>query len=303
MKTPVNFAKFWLPIIALSMVSVACKDVTKNLNEISEADLEYAAAVVGASLSDETDGFMAAAYDATANVGPNGLSYGNSLAKHGEEQLTSRGAMRNASYSYDPATGTHSISVERSMSNARITKSLSIAMKHIFTHESGAFVVQPRLHKDSVNAIYFTSSKSGSVSVVSANINSEFTRIDTLSMSGLSSAAATLVMNGSHYGNGSMTLTTGAGATINRYYDVFIKLTDVTIDKATVLANENLEEGVTGTIDYKMVRYNSANDDEEVVVEGTITMTGDGTALMNFKNFAKKAIINLQNGEFSMANN
>lgn len=301
MKTPANFAKFWLPIIALSMVSVACNDDSTNVNEISEADLEYAAAVVGASLSDETDGFMASAYDATANVGSDGLSYGSGLAKRGDEHQTDRGAMRNASYSYDPATGTHSISVERSMSNARITKSLSIAMKHIFTHESGAFVVQPRVNKDSVNSIYFTSSKSGSEE--SAHRDGEFTRIDTLSMSGLSSAATTLVMNGSHYGNGAMTVTTRKGATLNRYHDVFIKLTDVTIDKETVRANENLEEGVTGTIDYKMVSYNSAKDDEEVVVEGSITMTGDGTALMNFKGFAKRAIINLQNGEFSINNN
>ncbi|TNE72330.1 hypothetical protein EP331_07515 [bacterium] len=301
MKTPFNFKKFLIPVIALGTLSVACSDDNSSSIEASTADLEYAAAVVSSSLSDETDGLLAATYDATASVSSDGISYGNSMMKRGgNDHESDRGIGRNAQYTYDPETGTHTLSIERTMTNNRMSKTLSILMKHIYTHESGAFVVQPRVSPDSINSIYFTSTRSGSETATRRS--GEFNRIDTLSMAGIASTAETLVLNGSHYGTGSMTVTLKDSTTINKYHDIYIKLTDVSIDKATVQANENLEEGVTGTIDYKMVTYNSNTDDSEVVVEGTITMTGDGTALMDFKGFAKKALITLQTGEFSFKN-
>lgn len=291
--------KSLLLLSSLSVLAFACKEATSDA-EITEADVEFASAVMGATLSDETDGLMASAYDASASVDRNGLTYGSGINKprgggngEGGEQAD-RGQARNFVYTYDAETGTHTLSMERSVTNQRITKSMTATLKHIYTHESGAFVRFPKENRDSVNSIYFTAVKAGSDEAT--NREAAFSRIDTMSMVGLNASSATLALNGSHSGSGSMTLTTRNGDVMERTHDVFMKLTNVLIDKEAVTASQNLEQGITGTIEYKITSFNSRKDEEPKVIEGTIEMTGDGTALMRFKGLTRRALINLTNG-------
>lgn len=284
---------------ALSILVFSCKE-SDNQSDLTQADIDFAAQVMTASLVGESDGFMASMYDATANVDKNGITYGSNVQKSsgGNERGRDRGVNKNFQYSYDPTTGTHTLSLERSLENPFMTKNLSILIKRIVKHESGAFVRFPKANRDSINSIYYTSTKQGSE--LSARREGNFLRVDTLSMSGLDSVSTFLAINGKHNGSGSMKMTNREGVVMERTHQVSLKLTDVQIKKATVRANQNLEEGITGIIDYRIVSYNSKKDDGEKVVEGTIEMTGDGTALMKFKRFTKRVLINLYDGSSEM---
>lgn len=310
MKTPSKTLKLSLLAISLGLIGTACNEQS-SVNEISESDLAMAAEIMSSSLSDQADGVLASVYDATATVSKDGLAYGPQVSLKGQSgpigpndgsgascDSSSRGTARNTNYSYDPETGIHTISMERNITTRQFTKSMSMMLKHQFTHESGAFVVLPRENRDSVNTIYFTSEKSGSES--GEKREGQFSKVDTLSMTGLAEAAETLILSGTHVGSGSSKFTLKTGESFEKNHDVYIKLTNVTVDKATVQANQNLEQGITGTIEYRIVTYNSKLSDEETVIEGTIEMTGDGTALMNFKGFGQKAIIDLMSGDTSI---
>jgi hypothetical protein len=319
MKNPSTLLKTSLIALSFGITFAACNEQS-SVNEISEADMAIAAEIMSTSLSDNSDGLMASVYDASGFVSQDGISYANGdglmkgKGKNGGDKgkggmpgmpgsprdSSGRGFAGDATYSYDAETGVHSLEFERTMTNRQFTKTMAVSMKHIFTHESGAFVVFPIENRDSVNSIYFTSTKTGSESGGIREGNS--TKIDTLSMVGLNETAELLTLNGTHNDSGYMKMTLRNGDVVERNHTVYTKLTNVVIDKALVKANQNLEEGVTGTFEYRIVTENSKNDAGEVIVEGTVEMTGDGTALMRFKGLSKRIYINLTSGETSSAN-
>jgi hypothetical protein len=310
MKTQSNLFKTTLFALSFGIAVTACNEQS-SVNEISEADLAQAAEIMSSSLSDNADGMMASVYDATGFVSKDGIAYGNNdplLKGKGRmpnepgspRDSSGRGLAGVANYSYDSETGVHSLDFERSITTRRFTKTMAVSMRHIFTHESGAFIVLPKDNRDSVNSISFTSTKTGSETGDKKEGN--FSKVDTLSMVGLNEASELLTLNGTHTGSGNMKMTLRNGEVVERSHNIYTKLTNVVIDKALVLANQNLEEGVTGTFEYRIVTENSKLDNGEVVVEGIVEMTGDGTALMTFKGLSKRVYINLTTGETQFQN-
>jgi len=315
MKTQSNLFKTTLFALSFGIAVTACNE-KGSVNEISEADIAQAAEIMSSSLSDNADGMMASVYDATGFVSKDGISYGsnNPLLKgrggkdnHGgggmpgsPRDSSGRGFAGTADYSYDAETGVHSLDFERTITTQRFTKTMAVSMRHIFAHESGAFVVQPRENRDSVNSISFTSTKTGSETGDKKEGN--FSKVDTLSMDGLNETSELLTLNGTHTGSGFMKMTLRNGEVVERSHSVFTKLTNVVIDKALVKANQNLEEGVTGSFEYRIVTENSKRDEGEVIIEGIVEMTGDGTALMTFKGLSKRVYINLTSGETQFEN-
>lgn len=318
MKTQSNLFKTTLFALSFGLVVTACNE-QGSVNELSEADLAQAAEIMSSSLSDNADGLMASVYDATGFVAKDGISYGTNdpllKGKGGKgnrggggmpgmpgspRDSSGRGFAGEANYSYDAETGVHSLDFERTITTQRFTKTMAVSMRHIFTHESGTFVVLPRDNRDSVNSIYFTSTKTGSETGDKKEGN--LSKVDTLSMVGLNEASELLTLNGTHSGSGYMKMTLRNGDIVERSHNIYTKLTNVVIDKALVKANQNLEEGVTGTFEYRIVTENSKTDDGEVIVEGIVEMTGDGTALMTFKGLSKRVFINLTTGETEFGN-
>lgn len=313
MNNPSKTLKITLFAISIGLIGTACNQET-TVKEVSDTDLAIAAEIMSSSLSDQADGVMASVYDATGNVSDEGITYGPQVAMkgrggrpdHGDHggrngdpsascDSSSRGTAKNATYSYDPETGIHTLEMERTITTKQFTKTMSMLLKHQFTDESGTYVVFPSDNRDSVNTINFTANKSGSES--GDKRVGEYSKIDTIYITGLAESADLLTINGKHVGTGSSKFTLRNGDEFEKNHDIYIKFTNLIVDKATVLANENLEEGVTGTVEYRIVTFNSKLSDEETVVEGTLELTGDGTALMDFKGFVEKAIINLLNGE------
>jgi hypothetical protein len=318
MKTQSNLFKTTLFALSLGIAVTACNE-QGSVNEISEADIAQAAEIMSSSLSDNADGMMASVYDATGFVSKDGIAYGSNdpllkgrdgKGNHGgggmpgmpgsPRDSSGRGFAGAADYSYDAETGVHSLDFERTITTQRFTKTMAVSMRHIFTHESGAFVVLPRENRDSVNSISFTATKTGSETGDKKEGN--FSKVDTLSMDGLNETSELLTLNGTHTGSGFMKMTLRNGEVVERSHSVFTKLTNVVIDKALVKANQNLEEGVTGSFEYRIVTENSKRDEGEVIIEGIVEMTGDGTALMTFKGLSKRVYINLTSGETQFEN-
>ncbi|MGF1671347.1 MAG: hypothetical protein ACFCU6_12930, partial [Balneolaceae bacterium] len=72
---------------------------------------------------------------------------------------------------------------------------------------------------------------------------------------------------------------------------------DVKIDKALVIENGNLEEGVTGFMRYELIKSHTVNGEtREKTVSGSIEFEGDGTALLRFDRAGKLFRIALKNG-------
>jgi len=272
-------------------------DSTDELETVTEEDLEIAAEVVSESISDQTGGTMNSVFDAVSDVSESGISYSNTQSKSQySNEDAGRGRESNYSYSYDPETGTHTIDFLRSVTRGDFSKSVSAHLEYIFTDPEGTFIVQPRAHKDSIEAVDFKGTRSGEMSTIRGNSN--FTRIDSLLLSGLHSSSAIFGFEGTHHGEGSRSGITRNEREFNRTYEVDIIFTDIQIDKAIVEANGDLTEGVTGSVSYTIVLTGSNGDqNREKTIEGTVEFLGDGTGLLRFERFAKVFRFSLSDGD------
>lgn len=290
--------------IAALFVASGCKDANKNndLTSLTEADQQSAVTIMSESLSDQSNGFVSNLYDATASVGDNEISFGDPMYKgqfaEGRHDSAGRGHEVNFSHTYNSLTGIHSISFVRTINNSHRTSSLTADMTYLFQDTDGNAMARPRENKSAIHSIDFTSTKSGESESLSMSHN--FTRVDTMSFVGVDSASATFQFSGKHNGTGEITMTNPRnGDTFSRKHEVYYQFDQVSIDKELVRQNHNLEEGVTGSMSYNIVLNRTLKDGttDEKVVEGTIEFNGDGTALMKFKDFAQKYVINLISGE------
>ncbi len=288
--------------LASALIFSACSlgDVSSELNnnELTPEEIEAASQIMGEALSDDNDGVFSSLNDALATVSSDGYSAGNTAFKSDDDDdddYSGRGNERNFSYEYDPATGTHTLSFERSVVKPNFEKNLSALLTYIFTDVDDQFIVFPRANKDSIENIEFTANRTGDKT--SNFRSSEFSRADTFAITGVSNASSILTLDGKHTGNGSINGVRGNGDTFERSYVNEINLLDVQINKDTVAYYGSLEQGVTGTLTYEMSLYKNNNGDESTkTVSGTIEMDGDGTALLRFENLTKVFKVNLKSG-------
>ena len=291
MKTSTNKTLLFAALISLGF---ACTSV--NNSEISEAiseqDLEAASQIIGETVSSENSGAMSSIYDALSTVGASGISYNDTQAKAVEDDNSGRGRENNFSYSYDAATGTHTIDFNRSISRGEFSKSVNAHLEYIFTDLQDDFIEFPRVDRDSIEAVDYKGTKSGSLD--GPFRDSEFTRIDTLVVTGIHSSSPVFGIDGTHAGSGNRSGMLDDGTEVSRSYSVNIDFQNIAIDKATVQENGNLEEGVTGTLTYNMTFVNT--EGEERVLEGEIVLEGDGTALLRFRRFTKVFRFSLRDG-------
>lgn len=301
MKTT-NIHKFIATAAALALFA-GCNTVNPVDQEITDQDIEVTGEIVGESLSGERSGLMATMYDALSTVSQDGINYGQ-ISETGGALLLENNISRNAesewSAEYDPETGEHTISFRRSFEGPFVTKSLSVLNKYIFTDPDGGFLQFPRRDQNLIETVDFKGLKSGSVE--SARKSSSFSRADTLFTSGLHSESPILRMDGSHDGEGEMTVQLRENnGTAERSYKIRLNLIDVQLDKDVVRTNGSLEEGVTGLITYTVEMQGSANgQNREKNISGTIEMTGDGTALLRFDRIQKVLRLGLRSGEVNL---
>lgn len=283
----------------LLMFVAACDTVAPQADDLSEVDIEVATQIVGESLSDHNEGVFASLYDALSSLSTDQINYGSQqMAKAGDDDNSGRGFESEYNATYDPETGEHHITFRRSIVRPPFSKTMSANLKYIFTDIDGAFLEFPKRQQDSIETIDFRGTRAGTKNgPVRA---SEFSRTDTLFLSGVSSATNLLELDGNHHGEGSMIVNTRESGTVERSYSIQIELVDISVDKAVVQENGSLEEGVTGFLRYKLVMKHSNNgQNRERTVEGTIELNGDGTALLRIEQVKKFFTISLRNGDVS----
>jgi hypothetical protein len=288
---------FLTTLLSAGLLFSACSAVNNDVEELSEEDVEIAADIVASSLSDSESGLMSSVYDAFSTVDNEGISYGNGeLNKTPDRDHSGRGREHSFSHTYDSTTGVHSINFERSVSNDRFSKAVQISQKIIYTDIEGEFMARPKANKSNMDAIAFTGSKSGQAS--NPWRSSSFTKIDTMNITGIHPSSGTLTMNGSHTGFGEAEGMLRDSSMASRAFEISIGFENIALDKQIVKANGNLEEGITGTLSYSiyMNRTVSGTPDEKLI-EGTVDLQEDGTALLRFKKLSKVIRISLRDGE------
>ena len=296
-----NTLKLSTMALGLMITFAACSAVNNDVESLSDADIEVATVILTESTADETSGVMSGMYDAFSSVGSDGISYGDGQTQmkgmgDDHQHRGGRSDESNFNYSYDPETGTHTLSFDRSVSGDFGSKSVSLLNTYIFTSPDGEWIVYPRAHRDSIETIDFTRNVNGEVDGMFRQ--SEFTRIDTFSVTGLHATSTVLGINGGHQSFGEASGMLDDGETqASRAYELLIDLENVEINKDSVATYGNLEQGVTGTLSYKLYISRTVGDrSDEKSVEGTIEFTGDGTALLRFKGIPKTVRFSLRDG-------
>jgi len=271
----------------------------------NEQDIQAASEVMASTLSDQEDGVMASLYDATSAATSTGLQPMTAPTSGLETYSTAsgpngpmHGRSRNYTYTYNPATGIHHITFTRDMTTMNFEKTLSADLQFIYRDSLGNFVEHPRQDGfQSLGSVDFIGEKEGSVQ--SLRRNSTFSRIDTLYYTNLQQSSDAITINGNHHGEGDMTVNRMTGTSIERKYKVSLEFTDVTIAKSSII-NQDLEQGVTGTLTYDVYIYHDVNGNAtENTLSGTVVMTGDGTALLRFKGWRPQYLIQLTTGDIT----
>ena len=290
-----------IPLL-LALLSVgfwSCSSVSNDTELISDADLDMAAEIMGSSISDQQSGLMNSVYDALSTISSTGISYGNDknfLMKSDKDERGGRGFERSFSHTYDSTTGVHTLSFDRSFEKGLFSSSISTLQEIQYVDLEGNFIAKPKLHRDAVNQINLHSTKSGQNS--NPHKSSEFTKIDSLYFTGVHATQSLVRMDGSHHGFGSGAAVLRDSSSHSRSFEVKVVFDDIEIDKDTLAAYGNLENAVTGTLSYSMTMNKVINGvPEETVMEGTIELEEDGTALMKFYKYDRLYRLGLRDGD------
>ena len=290
-----------IPLL-LALLSVgfwSCSSVSNDTELISDADLDMAAEIMGSSISDQQSGLMNSVYDALSTISSTGIRYGNDqnfLMKSDKDERGGRGFERSFSHTYDSTTGVHTLSFDRSFEKGLFSSSISTLQEIQYVDLEGNFIAKPKLHRDAVNQINLHSTKSGQNS--NPHKSSEFTKIDSLYFTGVHATQSLVRMDGSHHGFGSGAAVLRDSSSHSRSFEVKVVFDDIEIDKDTLAAYGNLENAVTGTLSYSMTMNKVINGvPEETVMEGTIDLEEDGTALMKFYKYDRLYRLGLRDGD------
>lgn len=294
-KTTITLAAFLITIL------YGCNSLNTTEPEISEQELEVAGEIIAQSLSEQQGGVLSSVYDAFSNISQSAITYsaeGQTVQKPAGDSSGSpnRGAESEYTASFNPDTGEHTISFNRSFEGPNLTKNLSVVNRYIFADNNQNFLQWPKRQQDQIETIDFKGMRTGSA--VTQRRTSSFTRNDSFFASGISGESTVLTLDGRHEGQGVMSVDLPRlERSGERSYEVLFEFQNIQIDKSLVRENGSLEEGITGLINYQieMTRTKDGNTDEKNLT-GTIELTGDGSALLRFKRFSKTLLISMRNG-------
>tara|TARA_R110000868_G_scaffold304437_16_gene565248 strand:- start:24056 stop:24979 length:924 start_codon:yes stop_codon:yes gene_type:complete len=300
MKTITQIKNILVVSAILAITFSACSSVNNDTEALSEEDIAIATEIVAVTLADNESGVISSMYDAFSGVDDSGISYGDfqqgrAKAKR-RNHNSGRGGERNYTHSYDSTTGVHIISYDRAVENETYSKSVSLNQEIIFTDLDGGFIARPKAEKNAIEAISFSGTKTGEAE--GPFRSSSFTKEDDFEISGIHATSGTLSMAGTHHGIGEAEGQLSDSTTSSRAYEINISFENVAIVKDTVLAYGSLEQGVSGTLTYSIQMNKTINGvPEETLVEGTIDLEEDGTALLRFNKLPKVIRFSLVDGE------
>ncbi len=295
-------AAFLIAIFIFSGCSINDSNVGSDTSELTSEELELAGQIIAESVSDQKDGIFSSLNDAFTLPSNNNFTQSIQEAENYSTpafkavSLTAETTgQSNYSYTYDPESGKHFVTQNRSINEGNISKETTVELEYIYYDTAGNFVVSPRIDNDRIETIDFLGKRTGSIE--SGSFQSNFDRSDQFIIEGLTSNSQLLTIDGLHQGNGEFRVTRENGDLLERYYDLTVEFINVQVNNQTVESNGNLKNGVTGTLSYELLINKSVNGDESVkTVNGTIEFNGDGTALLKFRNLLSQFKIKLETG-------
>lgn len=295
----ITFYSVGLTLLLILFVSgCTLKNIDENAsNNITEEDLAAASQILGESLSSDNSGVLLSLTDALTNVSNDSFTENinqKSSATTIQDDRSGRGSESNYRYSYDPETGTHTVSFERIIDRPLFSKQVNDTLKYIFSDNTGAFIEHPRTERERIESINYNGRREGTINT--PRKYSFFVRTDTFLIDGASDASPVMQINGVHNGNGTLEIQRPNGNSFERSYRLEINFLNIEIEKA--LAQGTLRRGVTGSLSWEMIIDKSSNGREESkTIRGTVELVGDGTGLLRFEDLLSRFQVNLNNGD------
>lgn len=307
-------------------------------NTPKQKDVQLANNVLSQTLASNSDGLMSSMYDLTGTVSPttgfhynedlinpkltsvhfdvvasdsskngndggnNGDNGGDNGGKgndgHGDKGNKNRGEDSNFVLRYNSHTGVHTIEFQRVLNKNNMHKTLHLKLEYVYRDSLGLFLRFPV--PSEIESIDYRGFRNGTLET--PDKNSQFNRVDSLSFSGLQNRTNTLTINGSQDATGNIKLTT-SDSTMHKRYHLRLKLINVTVNKDSLYHNKNLENAITGVLNYKLDIL-QLNDSTQVdqSYKGTINLSGNGYALLKFVSVPQQFLVNLVNGDIKKDN-
>jgi len=235
-----------------------------------------AGSVVGESVSENQSGMVSTFSEAFAVPTESGLRPGV-LDFPG----ASTAGTQNYTHSFNPETGEHTVQFTRTTQDVT-NQTTEHQLVYIFYDISGGTISDPQAQASQIDAVEYRGSRNGEIE--NDIKQSFFTRNDVLFLTGLSDQTATLTIDGYHSGEGRYLSLQNGTQTAESEYTLDINYLDIQIDKEKVQASRNFRRGVYGALSYESVqRIDQGSGPQTQIINGTIDLNGDGTALLSFR--------------------
>ena len=262
---------------------------------VTDQEIQLAGQIIGESISENQGGVLSTFGEAFAVPTSSGLTTGPSLLSSGSFRN-----LENYSHSFDAPTGEHRVTYNVRRETPLLSSAIEVELTYIIYDTDGSPIEFPERDIDRIESVDFRSEQRGNITTGSKN--SVFSRTDRILMSGLNDQSEFLTLDGFHSGEGVFSASTATGSQVEREYFLDMNYLDIRINKDVVLSNRNFRNGVNGALSYEStVRDvsdgNGGGTGNAKIVNGTIEMNGDGTALLNFREQIEPLRLRLDDGD------
>lgn len=249
--------------------------------------------IIGESLSENNDGLLSSFSEAFAIPSSSNLVDGPSSLVTGSYRN-----LEDYAYSFNPNTGEHTATFTKRVETDLFRSQTQYELNYIFFDAGGAIIEFPIDQKDLIEAVDFRAVRNGEIE--SASKRSIYTRTDRLFIDGISESADIMSIDGFHSGEGLFTQLQNGITQLEREYFLDLNYLDIQINKPLVLKNRNFRTGVHGAFSYENTigQTGSGNGAPGTkIINGTVELNGDGTALLKFREQFDPFRLRLANGD------
>lgn len=262
-----------------------------NSTPISQKESIITGQIIGESVSESRQGILSSFSEAFAIPTETGLEPGPSLLAG-----TSFQNLENYHYEFLSDSGVHRVHFSRTESGTGVNGRSDTEIRYIFYGPGQTPIEMPWDEPEQIESVDYHSIRTGEIA--DSTFLSLYERTDRIFLSGLSEETETLAIDGHHTGNGTFTRIEPGGAETEREYLLEINYLDIRIHKQTVEQSRSFNKGINGSLGYEStVRQTGNGSTETKIVNGTIRLNGDGTALLKFREPLEPYRFRLEDGD------
>lgn len=290
---PTAIRIFLLLFSILALTGCSVDGFESDSSNLTPEESLIAGMIIGESVSENRGGLLSSFSEAFAIPTSSGLIDGPSPLSGGSFR-----GLQNYNYEFDSESGKHTVTFSKQSENDLFSTDSDYTLIYIFFDSDQQPLASPETQLSQIDGVDFRAVRNGEITGDSKQ--SVFTRTDRLFIEGISSASDILSIDGYHAGNGLFTHTRNNGFTAQREYNLDLNYLDIRIDKELVLRNRNFRTGVNGAFSYESTIRQEGNGNGGAgtkIVNGTVELNGDGTALLKFREQLDTFRLRLANGE------